>query len=121
MSHTRTHVRANPLWVCGLAMFCVGAGVPHAFAAVPDLQGTSLKVKFGDLNLANSGGVETLYKRIERAARRVCDIDSEQSDPSRQSHWRYCYKTAVANAVQDVNNQNLTAMHREKNKESSAG
>jgi UrcA family protein len=102
-------------------MLCVGAGIPRAFAEQSSERGTSIKVKFGDLNLADPVGIETLYKRIERAARQVCDVDASPSDPLHTSHWRYCYRTAVSNAVRDVNNQKLTAMYREKNKPSTAG
>ena len=119
MSNVRLQVRTSPFWICGLATLCVGAGVPHAFASPQNPQmypGTSIKVKYHDLDLSTQAGAEALYTRIQRAARRVCDLDREPADPFRLSHWQYCYKAAVANAVNDVNNKNLTAMYREKNK-----
>jgi len=114
MSHTKTRSPTHPLWMFGLAMLCVGASIPRAFAEVPTIPGTSVKVKYGDLDLNTHSGTEALYKRIQHAARGVCNQDTDSSDPMRFSHWHFCYNTAVANAVRDVKNQNLTAMHIEK-------
>lgn len=121
MSNTRVHVRPNLLWIYGFAVLCVGAAIPRAFAEPAYEPGTSIKVKYGDLNLASPEGIEALYTRIEKAARRVCNIDNRPSAPFHLTQWRYCYKTAVVNAVRDVDNQKLTAMYREKNKSSAAG
>ncbi len=116
MSPTRARTRTHPLLLCGIAALCVGAGLPRAFADQPAAEpGTSIKVKYGDLNLASPSGVEVLYKRIQKAARRVCTIDSAPADPVHVSHWQDCYRTAFANAIRDVDNQPLTAMYRQKN------
>ena len=115
MHHNQSTKFAKPLLMAGIAALFISSA-PHAFAAESDFQkGSSIKVKFGDLNLGTSQGVQVLYQRIEKAARRVCNDDAEPGDPRWHSHWRYCYKTAVANAVREVNNQWLTAMHQQKN------
>ena len=123
MSHSKTCSRTRPLWLFGLAMLCVGASIPHAFANQnwSYAPGHSIKVKYSDLDLNTQKGTEALYKRIQRAARGVCNQDADSADPVRFTHWNYCYETAVANAVRDVRNQNLTAMHLEKNKSKSVG
>jgi UrcA family protein len=114
MHHNQSRAIAKPLLAAGIAALFISSA-PHAVAADRDFQkGSSVKVKFGDLDLGKAEGVQTLYKRIETAARRVCNEDAEPGDPRWHSHWRYCYNTAVANAVHDVNNQWLTAMHQEK-------
>ena len=121
MHHNKTGKFAKPLLMAGLAALFVSSA-PHAFAADSDFQtGSSVKVKFGDLNLGTAEGVQVLYKRIEKAARRVCNDDAEPGDPRWHSHWRYCYKTAVAKAVSDVNNQWLTAMHQQKSGQAPVG
>jgi UrcA family protein len=105
--------RLQPLWMAGIAALFV-CSTPQVFSAEFE-KGSSAKVKYRDLDLSSADGVRVLYKRIEGAARRVCNEDALQGDPMWHSHWRYCFKTAVANAVKDVNNQWLTAMYQEKN------
>jgi UrcA family protein len=109
--------------ILGLAMLCVGATIPRAFASPISayVPGHSVKVKYSDLDLNTRKGTEALYNRIQRAARGVCNQDADSSDPMRFSHWHFCYNTAVANAVRDVRNQNLTAMHLQKNKSKTVG
>ena len=121
MHHDQFSKLAKPLLTAGIAALFISSA-PHAFAADSDYQkGSSVKVKLTDLDLGTAEGVQVLYKRIEKAARRVCNDDAEPGDPRWHSHWRYCYKTAVANAVRDVNNQWLTAMHQEKNGQGPVG
>jgi UrcA family protein len=119
MHHNKSSSLARPALIAGLAALFISS-VPQAYAG--DYQkGSSVKVRFSDLNLGTAEGVQALYLRIEKAARRVCNADAEPGDPLWHTHWRYCYKTAVAKAVSDVNNQWLTAMHRQKNGEAPVG
>ncbi len=112
MHHNQSSSLARPLLIASLAALFIGSG---AHASPADFEkGSSEKVRLSDLDLGTAEGVQVLYKRIEDAARRVCNQDAESGDPRWQMHWRYCYKTAVAKAVSDVNNQWLTAMHQQK-------
>ena len=121
MHRKRVRAAMKPLLLAGIAGLFISSA-PHAFAAKGDFEkGSSVKVKFADLNLGTAEGVQVLYQRIEKAARRVCNEDAEPGDPRWHSHWRYCYKTAVANAVRDVNNQWLTAMHQQKSGQGPVG
>ena len=113
---------AHPLLMFGIAMLFVGASMPRAFAEVNLDPGSSIKVKYGDLNLASQSGVAALYRRLDKASRRVCNMED---DPviarMHRSQWIKCYQIAFGNAVRDVNNQKLTAMFQEKNKSNSPG
>ena len=109
--------RLNALWICGLAALCVSGAMSRAYAAPLDPKPSSMKVRFADLNLGTQAGVETLYKRIQSAARIVCYDDTPTSEPRYFYHRRKCEQIAVANAVRDVNNRNLTAMYRAKHGE----
>ena len=112
MHHNKSSSLARSALIAGLAALFVSTA---SHAAPSDFEkGSSIKVKFGDLDLGTAEGVQVLYQRIEKAARRVCNNDAEPGDPRWHSHWRYCYQTAVAKAVSDVNNQWLTAMHQQK-------
>ncbi len=84
---------------------------PAAFAA--DSDAPSVKVRYGDLNLATEAGVQTLYRRIKGAARMVCDQSIPSGDAQSVSHFWKCYDTALGNAINRVNNTQLTAMHQQ--------
>ena len=108
-------VLSGGLCAFGLAALCV-AGLPSAHADGKDhqyVEGRSDVVKFGDLNLQSPAGAEELYRRIQRAATKVC---WEPTDPHVLSSRdrRDCVERAVAKAVGDVNNGYLTALYTKK-------
>jgi len=70
----------------------------------------SQTVNFADLDLTNSKGVATLYRRIRFAADKVCDSD-EPTSLSTHMHVRICAKEAIDRAVKDVNSHALTNLH----------
>ncbi|MEP7245140.1 MAG: UrcA family protein [Gammaproteobacteria bacterium] len=122
MNTSTVRSRAHPFLMFGIAMLLVGASMPRAFAEVNLDPGSSIKVKFGDLNLSSQSGVSALYRRLDRASRQVCNMEN---DPviarMHRSEWIECYQTAFGNAVRDVNNKTLTAMFQQKIKSSSPG
>ena len=63
-------------------------------------------VKYGDLNLQSEAGARALYRRLQRAATRVC------GDDYRSFGWRQCYQKALSGAVDDVGAPTLMAVHR---------
>lgn len=107
------HSLSGALCAFGIAALCV-AGMPGAHANDKDkgkyIEGSSTVVKFGDLNLQNPAGVEALYRRIQGAANRVCG-DARDIKVLNDIARRECVETAVAKAVRDVNNRNLTALY----------
>jgi UrcA family protein len=92
------------------------AGLLVAFAsgafAADDSDAPSMKVHFGDLNLSTDAGIQTLYRRIKVAARTVCNESMVSGDGRAASHYWACYDKAVADAVDKVNNTQLTAMYQ---------
>lgn len=70
-------------------------------------------VQYSDLNLNHPLGVEKLYKRIAAAARAVCGPATPVAVEFIAANKK-CRAEAIAVAVQDVNNSNLTAYHRER-------
>jgi UrcA family protein len=70
-------------------------------------------VQYGDLNLASSKGVQTLYGRLTAAARIVC-APAVNLGYYQKAEASVCTKKAVQDAVRDVNNANLTAFHLER-------
>lgn len=87
-----------------------------------DGQTYSVKVNYNRADLATESGLDKIYTRLKGAARRVCDAASEPSDPRKIRHYWECYDQALATAVNEVNNQRLTAFHqREADKRKRAG
>jgi len=97
-----------------LATAIIG-GIASSFPVLPAIADTAdaaqITVKYGDVNLANSQGVATLYSRIQAAARTVCWQDSGV-EPT--VHRDACVDKAIFGAVTNVNNTALTAMYSEK-------
>jgi UrcA family protein len=71
----------------------------------------SVKVHFGDLDLTKPAGVDTLYRRIQQAARMVCRDSASPYEIGRARVFRKCYDTAIDTAVSDVSAPLLTARH----------
>jgi UrcA family protein len=69
-------------------------------------------VKFSDLNVSTSQGVQELYGRIHAAAWRVCATTS--GDPFSQMGQRGCAKKAEGKAIDSLNLPQLTAFYRAK-------
>ena len=67
-------------------------------------------VRFGDLNLASDAGAQTLYGRINLAARRVCAGANDDRFGNRD--YRACMKKAVDDAVAQVDRPTLYAVHQ---------
>jgi UrcA family protein len=76
----------------------------------------SVTVRYHDLNLSSPEGVASLYGRIHAAALDVCKQEEGPQLVSRVlwTGWNECVAHAVANAVQAVHNEKLSAYHWER-------
>lgn len=93
---------------CAVAMALLsGLAATHAQAAEPVRSET---VKFADLDLSTSAGVETLYRRIHSAAWRLC-----QQPAGEQAAAAKCMSKAESDAIGKVNAPLLTAFYQKKN------
>lgn len=99
---------ANGVSLAATLLACVWA-ISTAFAGE---QVRSQTVKFPDLDVNTSEGVQALYGRIHAAAWRVCSTTS--SDPIDQYGARECARKAEAKAIETVNLPQLTAFYRMK-------
>ena len=106
----------NDLWhgaLIAAVTACMAVGLADvARAASPDTA-PSVRVSYGDLDLANAQGVQTLHARVTAAARQVCAPDGlEIRNLKLYSIERACMSEAVANAeaaVQGTKVANLSA------------
>ena len=72
-------------------------------------------VSAADLDLAIQTDVQTLYRRVQDAARDVCDESARKGGMERRAllSWRErCYSSAIARAIEKAGDQRLTALHR---------
>jgi UrcA family protein len=88
--------------------------ISNAFA---DEQVRTETVKFKDLNVSTSAGVDALYNRIHAAAKRVCFSSGERAAIG---EWaaiseRGCARKAEAQAVEKLDLPLLTSYYRMKN------
>ena len=91
-----------------LALFALGLlGTTIARAGPPATR--SVEVSFRDLDLTAPSDAAKLYRRIQAAARSVCQY--EPTSAREQIIWQYCVRPAVDGAVAKVNNPLLTALH----------
>lgn len=70
-----------------------------------------IAVPFADLNMMHPDGAKALYSRIREAARQVCGVRIGPQSPQERRVQSTCFAEAVADAVKQVNRQQLTAMH----------
>jgi UrcA family protein len=105
-SNTKTLSRVPFVFVTGALL---------AFAAVTSAHANeepvrSETVKFEDLNVGTPSGVQALYERIHRAARRVCS----EPDALQQLAAKTCAQKAEARAIASVSLPQLTAYYQMK-------
>lgn len=101
----------NKSIICGTLLTVLLSPLCMASSAVlPRYEVATRVVNFADLDLNNSRGVATLYKRIKSAADQVCEpADSVSFDTL--TRLRRCKQQAIVKAVEDVNSPALTSLH----------
>ena len=82
-------------------------------AAPSQIENVSTTVNFSDLNLNSEAGAKALYRRLQRASREVCGVESLKTvgSVSRLQRSNSCYREALSKAVADIDNDNLTRIH----------
>ena len=90
---------------------CMAVGLADvARSATPDAT-SSIKVSYGDLNLAGARGVHTLHARISAAARQVCAPDGfDMRNLNVYTVERACMSQAVANAEREVQGTQVASL-----------
>jgi UrcA family protein len=92
----------------GFALGVTAALVFTGFAQAAELR--RLEVSYGDLDLAKAESASALYWRIQHAAHNVCEANTV-SDSRAVLIERKCVTKAVDDAIQSVDNANLTAIY----------
>lgn len=107
MNTSRSSLKLASILASGILSVIAAAA---AVAATPASDVPSLTVRFADLDLGTSAGTAALYRRLEYAARIVCNVYEDRTI-ERQFPWRRCVSDALNRAVAQVGNANLSAYH----------
>jgi UrcA family protein len=77
------------------------------------VEGPKTTVSYADLNLANEESVRVLYRRLKRASKEACGGGSLRHSRSiiMKSSRLQCYRETLSNAVDKIDNENLTRIH----------
>jgi UrcA family protein len=92
----------------GAAAALLISGFAHAADDV-----RKLEVSYTDLDLAKAEHAGALYWRIQRAAHNVCEVNTSAGSRALLAEKK-CIARAVDEAVQNVDNANLTAIYQAK-------
>jgi UrcA family protein len=112
----RKHAMIRSPRTVSLALFAAAMMAPTALARpAPTPEVRSIPVDFGDLNLSNAAGLNTLMSRLNRAAIHACGERPIATDEFQRVQFGICFDAAVGNAVADVGNPDLTALWKARN------
>ncbi len=73
-------------------------------------------VSYADLNLENEESVRVLYRRLKRASKELCSatpprIAGSLPNIHQRQETRQCFREALSNAVDKIDNEDLTRIH----------
>jgi UrcA family protein len=105
---TRTFHPIRHALVC--AALAAGVSVYAPLASAADALSAQRVIEYHERDLADEAGAAKLYDRLQAASRTVCRALVGR-ELSRVRLYEECYSKALADAVADVNQQTLTALH----------
>lgn len=111
---TKTLVALITLIVFGMAGMAVADPVEEIqVIGKANVDVKTVKVTFGDLRVDNEQGAAALYRRLQQASRMVCDVTASQYTrlPEITGESKRCYQTALAQAVERLDNGLVTKIH----------
>jgi len=78
-----------------------------------EIESPKASVSYADLNLESEEGVRVLYRRLQYASKVVCSPKSLKItlSPFVNYQVRGCYRHTLSDAVDKVDNENLTRIH----------
>jgi UrcA family protein len=101
-----TNLKFNDVWhgsMLAALTACMAVGLVDVARSATPGEAASVKVSFGDLDLASTQGAHTLHERITAAARQVCEPNGlDLRDLKLYTAERSCMSQTVANAERKV-------------------
>ena len=95
-----------------LAEPSVGSAIEPAGTPI-SLESTSATVSYAVQKLESEEGVREVYRLLQRASKEVCASGTSRIGRSvmMKSSHRQCYRKSLSNAVNKIDNENLTRFH----------
>ncbi len=96
-----------------------GPAVVQAAGTITYIEVGKASVSYADLNLESEESVRVLYRRLKRASKDLCSATPPQIAGSLPNIYqlrngvenRQCYREALSNAVDKIENEDLTRIH----------
>ena len=93
-----------------------GPAVVQAAGTISYIDDGKAVVSYADLNLESEEGVRDLYRRLKRASDKLCSATPPRVAGRVQKIYQVretsqCYGEALSNAVDKIDNENLTRIH----------
>ncbi len=84
---------------------------PDNYIKAAGSEAQSRVVRFADLDLTRDAGLDTLYLRLDSAARQVCGATRSDRNHFRSAKGKQCREAAVDRAVDAISYARLTQYH----------
>ena len=96
-----------------------GPAVVQATSTISYIEVGKASVSYADLNLENEESVRVLYRRLKRASNKLCSDAPPKIAGSLPKIYQLsngveiwqCYREALSNAVDKIDNEDLTRIH----------
>ena len=96
-----------------------GPAVVQAAGTISYFEVGKASVSYADLNLESEESVRVLYRRLKRASKELCSATPPRIAGSVPNYYqdrygretRQCYREALSNAVDKIDNEDLTRIH----------
>ena len=96
-----------------------GPAVVQAAGTISYIEVGKASVSYADLDLESEEGVRVLYRRLKRASSNLCSATPPKVAGSvaniyldrNPQETRQCYREALSNAVDKIDNEDLTRVH----------
>ena len=107
--------------LAGLAIACVSLAAQAGGPVQPGPTANTVVVSYSDLDLTDTGGIKTLYARLQYAAKRACGGAPSVREMWARQIYEQCFEQALDDAVLNIDNATLRAVHENANRRSTVG
>jgi UrcA family protein len=105
---TRSHKNS---FAIAVAAFAFAAASAQAETQQSIELAPSVSVQYAAEDLETDKGAENVYRKLRKAARRVCGIDGGFLNLSEKTIAKQCVEDTLASAVRKIDRPMLTALH----------
>ena len=107
--------------LAALAIACVAASAHAGGPVRPGPAPNTIVVDYSDLDLTNRDGAKTLYARLQYAAERACGGEPTARELWAKQIYEQCFEHALNDAVLNIDDATLRAVHDNASRRSTVG